>query len=275
MDKIAIIGCGWLGLPLGKKLSAGGAQVTGSTTRGEKIPQLQAAGISPFLFNTSESASYTRLKAVRDCGTLFLNIPPRRNSGDVENRYPGEIQKILDYLQESAIQHLVFASSTSVYASSETPISEDDDRTPAGASGRALRECEEMLLASQFPSTILRFAGLVGGDRHPGRFLARKEYMDNFDHPINIVHLDDCLAVSQLVIERRPIGEIFNVVCDEHPTRGKFYQAQAAKLGLEAPPNGTTNEGEYKVVSNGKLKATLGYEFQHPDPMKMMFSESD
>jgi UDP-glucose 6-dehydrogenase len=35
--KISIVGCGWLGLPLGEKLAKSGHQVFGSTTSVEKI----------------------------------------------------------------------------------------------------------------------------------------------------------------------------------------------------------------------------------------------
>ena len=40
-NKIALIGCGWLGLPLAKSLLKKGYQVAGSTTSVEKLSQFR------------------------------------------------------------------------------------------------------------------------------------------------------------------------------------------------------------------------------------------
>ena len=46
--KIAILGCGWLGLPLATSLLSKGYEVKGSTTSESKLDVLKNAGISPF-----------------------------------------------------------------------------------------------------------------------------------------------------------------------------------------------------------------------------------
>ena len=56
MKKIAILGCGWLGLPLAKKLIESGYTINGSTTRPEKIKTLRDNGIQPFLIKLSDSS---------------------------------------------------------------------------------------------------------------------------------------------------------------------------------------------------------------------------
>lgn len=43
MQKISVLGCGWLGLPLSKKLIESGFVVKGSTTSSEKLSQLEDA----------------------------------------------------------------------------------------------------------------------------------------------------------------------------------------------------------------------------------------
>jgi UDP-glucose 6-dehydrogenase len=53
--KISIVGCGWLGLPLGAKLVKNGHRVFGSTTSEEKIEEIKAAGIAPYLLKTLTS----------------------------------------------------------------------------------------------------------------------------------------------------------------------------------------------------------------------------
>ena len=47
--RISILGCGWLGLPLGKYLLQKGHLIKGSTTDKDKMETLKASGIQPFL----------------------------------------------------------------------------------------------------------------------------------------------------------------------------------------------------------------------------------
>ena len=52
--KIAIIGCGWLGLPLAKKLIKENFIVKGSTASKEKISILKTEKIEPFLIDLNK-----------------------------------------------------------------------------------------------------------------------------------------------------------------------------------------------------------------------------
>ena len=61
--------------------------------------------------------------------------------------------------------------------------------------------------------------------------------------------------------------EIFNVCADKHPDRKTFYTKQALQQGLEPPTFSANIQGDFKIVSNQKLKDHLGYDFIHPDPM--------
>ncbi|MEL6925735.1 MAG: SDR family NAD(P)-dependent oxidoreductase, partial [Bacteroidota bacterium] len=117
-------------------------------------------------------------------------------------------------------------------------------------------------------STVLRMAGLAGGTRKPGRFLAGKKELKNGSAPINLVHQVDCVAIAAGVIARGLWNETYNVVADEHPTRAIFYTYQALKEDLE-PPTFVKEDTEpnYKIVSNEKIKSALNYQLRHPDPM--------
>ena len=52
--KIAILGCGWLGLPLATSLLSKGYEVKGSTTSESKLDVLKNAGISTFQIQLEE-----------------------------------------------------------------------------------------------------------------------------------------------------------------------------------------------------------------------------
>ena len=51
MQKISILGCGWLGIPLAEALIKNGFSVSGSTTSIEKISLLQNLDVEPFLLS--------------------------------------------------------------------------------------------------------------------------------------------------------------------------------------------------------------------------------
>ena len=127
----------------------------------------------------------------------------------------------------------------------------------------------DALNSKNFQSVILRFAGLYGGNRRIGQFLAQGKAVENPKGPVNLVHLEDCVAVATQVILKGIKGEIFNVCSDAHPTREDIYTKASLSLGLAPPQFRGKQEKRVKIVSNAKLKAKLDYQFIHPDPLAL------
>lgn len=266
---ISILGCGWLGLPLGQHLVQQGYRVKGSTTTPEKLATLAEAGIEPFLIQLDPGVSGKAVSDFFQADVLFLNIPPGRKRPDVEAHFGAQMEAVIKELHYGAIGFVVFASSTSVYEDMKGVVVEADAGKPRpwSLSGRALLDAERRLQAdTHFDTTILRLAGLYGHGRHPGRFLAGKKDLDNGGAPVNLVHRDDVIAIATQVMTDDVRGEVFNVCADAHPTRKALYQQAARHLGLEPPTFASDEATSYKIVSNERVKACLGYHFQHPDP---------
>ncbi|MFK7936946.1 MAG: SDR family oxidoreductase [Saprospiraceae bacterium] len=267
---ISILGCGWLGLPLGKALLKAGHNVKGSTTSPEKLATIHQAGIEPFLIKITEDIVGERLNDFFNTDLVILNIPPGRRKPNVEEQHPRQIRAVAQYLTEAEVGKLLFVSSTGVYPNLNKVVTEADETKAERPSTRALIIAENLLqLQNGFQTTILRMAGLVGGNRKAGRFLAGKKNVPNGDAPINLVHRDDCIAIIKEIIRLEKWDGTYNICADEHPTRRAFYIAQAYKEDLE-PPTFTDDQTkvEYKIVSNQKIKTELNYIFQHPDPMQ-------
>lgn len=273
---IAILGCGWLGLPLGAYLVRQGYHVKGSTTTPEKLGTLAEAGIEPYLLRLDSDPGSGPGQAVQDddaagffeADVLFLNIPPGRRDPDVRVKFGVRIEAVQQRLREAPVGHVVFASSTSVYPNLNRVVVEEDAGDPPTASGQALVEAEEVLRSDgRFGATVVRFAGLYGYSRQPGRFLAGKEVQGG-SAPVNLIHRDDSVAIVAAIIERDVRGEVFNACADEHPTRRALYTQKARQLGLEPPTFQDDEPVPFKIVSNAKLKRHLGYAFRHPDPME-------
>ena len=193
VKKIGVLGCGWLGLPLAKKLIDEGHKVKGSTTQKEKISSLKSLGIAPFIVRCSEDNCDGLDLFLQEVEVLILTLPPglRQNP---KRRFDLVIEQIVKRLVDSAVQEVVFISSTSVYGDARGDIREETPTLRITESGKQLLLCEEMLLTSpSFKTTVLRFGGLIGPQRHPIYSLAKRAFIDNPNGIINFIHLEDCL----------------------------------------------------------------------------------
>ena len=268
---IAIIGCGWLGLALAERLVQQDWEVNGSTTRKEKLDILVAKGIRPFLVNVGESLAGRALSDFFDAEILMINIPPGRSQSDVEVRYPQQIHSLLTYLPGTSIQKILFISSTSVYPDNKGKVDEATPVDPISASGKAILQAERLVQQEGKPFCILRMAGLVGGTRRPGRWLAGKTNLPKGQAPVNLVHRQDCIHIIEKLLRADRWNQIYNVCADEHPVRATFYTQQAKQEGVQTPDFQPDNKTGYKVVCNEKLKKELPYQYLYPDPQQFKY----
>ncbi len=272
---ISVLGCGWLGFPAARHLLSLGYSVSGSTTDEKKLPLLDNNEVTPYLIRIENKINCNECTKFWKSDILFLNIPPGRKRGDVLNRHPAQIKAIVEQVKEVGhINWIIFAGSTSVYATYGGITTEEDadPDTASSQSGKALLECEKILKEeSTFDTTILRFGGLYGYERHPVKYLAGRKEIDKANRPVNLVHQDDCVQIIGKIIQMNVRNETFNVVSDGHPPRREFYTSAANHFGFETPVFKTdSNEKpteEYKIVSNKKLKEKLNYSFLYPNPM--------
>lgn len=264
---ISIIGCGWLGLPLGALLVEQGYMVRGSTTREEKLDILREKGIEAYQIKVDQELVGERLDAFFSSELLIVNIPPGRRRSDVETAYPREIALILDAAKKGGVKEMIFVSSSSVYPDINDVVTEETPVNAKTNSGKALIAAEIMVRSrTEVKGIILRLSGLIGGLRKPGRFFAGKKDIPGGLVPVNMVHRDDCIAIISQLIKQEIWGETFNVCADEHPTKATFYTAQAQKDQLPAPEF-LMEKSAFKIVDNTKIKKYLNYTFQMQDPM--------
>jgi len=259
--RISILGCGWYGLALAKKLLADGYAVKGSTTTEAKIITLQELGISPYLVSFEEQEESFD-PAFFDCSVLIICIPPKRSTAE-QHTFLYKIERIAQASGTLKVPQVIFISSTSVYGDKNEQVTEITAAVPDTASGRAILSAEELLRQSTvFTTTILRFGGLIGPQRNPGRFFAGKKDIANGRAPVNLIHLSDCIGLTLKIIERRAYGSIYNACSTEHPTRAKFYTQAALTSGLEKPEF-IDELLSWKLVTSINIPALLEYSFQY------------
>jgi nucleoside-diphosphate-sugar epimerase len=256
---ISILGCGWYGQPLAKALITAGHKVKGSTTSPQKTDTLAAEGIEPYLVNFLPGNEHYD-DAFFTCDVLFICIPPKSRGGEGPE-FIYKIQGIIKAIKKHGVKNVVFISSTGVYADVNAEVNELNDPQPNTEAGRILWQAEELLRQeSTFKTTIIRFAGLIGPGRDPGRFFAGKKNIANGNAPVNLIHLDDCIGLSIAILDRQAYGYLFNGCSPDHPSRSVFYTKAALNSGLEAPEF-IDELKEWKTVKSVHVEEFLGYRY--------------
>ena len=273
-EKIAILGCGWLGLPLAKSLLSKGHEIKGSTTSESKLDVLKNAGISPFQIQLeSHQIIGTIEDFLKETNVLVIDIPPglrREFSTSLEMTFVNKVKTLIPFIEKSGIQKVVFVSSTSVYGDGFqiVEITEETQPNPDTESGKQLVIAETILQSnSYFKTTVIRFGGLLGDDRHPIKFLAGRTNVENPDAPVNMIQREDCIGIIEEILKQVQHdnwewNQTFNAVAPQHPTRKAYYHKKAEIFNLPLPTFAENSESKGKMISSKKVETILGYSFQ-------------
>lgn len=262
---VSILGCGWLGTELGKKLMSNGYIVKGSTGTSDRYNQLEFTGIQPFYIRVEPESVISDYLSFFNADILVIAIPPKRVK-DILDIFPKQINQVIQLIRQLKIPRVLFISSTSVYESTNGTVREKETGNPEKPGGQAILKAEKMLMEEEgFQTTIVRFGGLIGANRNPAHFLAGKRDVAG-NVPVNLIHRTDCVDILFEIIRKDIWGEVFNAVSPGHPTKREFY-TKAAEVSELPVPQFTDNPEKFKIVSSDKLIQQLGYSFTYPSPM--------
>ncbi|MFY0629494.1 MAG: dTDP-glucose 4,6-dehydratase [Flavobacteriaceae bacterium] len=253
MKKISILGCGWLGKPLAVSLVEDEFSVKGSTTSELKLAILDSLGIESYLVNISEHEEFD---VFLSSDILIIAI----TSKDID-----AFENLIQQIEVSTIQKVIFISSTSVYPSTNSVVTEENEtlRTP-------LYEIESLFRSNaSFETTILRFAGLFGGERHPGNWFKGGRKIPQPNGFVNMIHQEDCIEIIHEIINQNCWNTTLNACSNHHPTRKEFYTNAKHSLGYDVPEFEEAPELKYKVISSQKLQDTLEYQFIHDNLLNL------
>lgn len=263
---ISLLGCGWLGFPLAVSLISKGFEVKGTSTSPEKLAMLKAEGIDPYLVQFSALRPDPDLRELLKVETLIISIPPGRKNIDGPESYRKMAKTLTTLLPDSEISRLIFISSTSVYADSNSIINESDELFPDNPSGKLIAEVEMLFSALPLNVIVLRSAGLIGPQRLPGRFFAGKTNIPNGRAPVNLIHLDDIISSIHCLIENKDASGVYNACAPSHPTKEEFYTL-AAKMESMELPHFLPEKTSWKIISSERLENQLNFKFKYPSLM--------
>lgn len=277
--KCLIVGCGYVGLPLGAELARQGHTVFGLRRSSLAEPELKAAGITPLHADVTRPETLTKLPRDFDW-VVNCAAPGGGTADDYRKTYLEGNRNLLSWLADSPPKKFLYTSSTSVYGQNDgSEVTEQSPVEPAAETAKILVEAERLLLAAtaerKSSAVILRVAGIYGPGRgHWFKQFLRDEARLEGDGSrwLNMIHRDDLIGVIIAALERGAPGEIYNAADNEPLTQLELFKWLAEKLNRPMPPKipadaelwrqrGVTN----KRVSNAKLRAELKYEFRFPD----------
>lgn len=273
--RVLIIGCGYIGLPLGAELVRGGHEVFGLRRSATAESEIKAAGITPLCADITQPAQLAKLPTGFDW-VVNTVASGGGTAEDYRRVYFEGTRDLLQWLASSPPRKFVYTSSTSVYGQNDGSIVEESSpAAPLADTARVLVETETLLLdahrASGFPAVILRVAGIYG----PGRGYWLKQFLKgeariegDGSRCLNMIHRDDVIGCIGAALKQGTPGEIYNAVDDAPVTQKEFFGWLAAKLGKPEPsaspenPEARKRGATNKRISNRKLKRELDYAFR-------------
>lgn len=269
MQRISIIGFGWLGLPLARHLQELGYLVKGSATSAEKVNSLTQDGLPTYLFNLTPHPTGEGFNELFQTDILWINIPPRTRHLPASH-HPEQIKYVRALIDQYQVKKVVYVSATSVYPDTNQIWKESDLLTSTNTGNLSLYQAEKILSDNRnYDLTILRYGGLLGVNRIPGKYFSGKEHVQG-NSPVNYIHRDDAIGIASFILEQNIWGEIINGVCPIHPKRKDVYEKNAAELGFPPPISYAEKEEPWKEISAQKI-ADLGYQFKIPNPIDFWY----
>lgn len=261
--RVSILGGGWLGAALSSYLEQKGYATQLSTASAERYELLKQDHARVVQLQVQSKQVTGDWDAFSQADVLIINIPPNRSQPNRE-----QLASLLPLIAAAPIQQVLFISSTSVYPNLNRVVTEEEG---VEQKEHILYKSEQALQQAQgFETTVLRFAGLIGGDRHPGRFFQRSGIIKQSQAPVNLIHRVDCLQCIHQILAQEYWGHVVNACADSHPLKIEFYPKAAQTLGLSPAVAAPTEPLAYKIISNQKIKQDLGITFQEPDLMALL-----
>ena len=264
-----IVGCGDIGITLGRELLASGHRVIGARRRPERLADSGIEGVKVDL------ADPETLAELPDADILvYVASADRFEEAAYRAAYPEGLTAALAEFggREAPPRHVFFVSSTSVYAQRDgETVDEASPTEPTGFSGQLMCEAERALLDHPLPGTVVRFSGIYG----PGRDRLIRQVGEGRIAPpspamyTNRIHRDDCAGVLAHLIGRAQAGESLHELylasdCEPAPLHEVMaWLAKQLKVEATETIQSPLRRRASKRCDNARLIES-GYRFRFP-----------
>ncbi len=275
-EKVAVIGCGYVGKAVASYWHQLGYFVTGTTTREEKVSELQPVTNQTIVMTGNNLEAVERVIENQD--TILVSIAPisdRQVDAETygETYLPTAKNLVTALNNNSTVKQIIYISSGSVYGDKKGEwVDETSSLDTDSDYGKVLVSAEEIILGLERKNInicLLRLGGIYGQgrnlDKRIGR-LAGKTLSGNGKNYSSWVHLDDVVSAVEFVRQKRCHG-IYNLVNDVKLTAKELCDFICDRQKLErvswdeSKPSFSSSNVR---VDNSKIKKE-GYKFIYGD----------
>ena len=271
---VGIVGCGWLGKALAKTLLEKGASVLATSSKLENVEKLNKQGINAQQLTLAATNKQLVKHDIFGQQRLVIAITPQFKQGRTD--YADKVAQLVSAVQQRGyVQQIILLSSTAVYHGLEGNVNEESPLNLTTEKVQILNAAEQAVLSiannGAKQGNVIRLAGLVGPERHPGKFLLptkgqANKTLNNSAAPVNLVHQQDAVGLIESLLQVGSPQGIFNGVSDTHVSKKQYYQAAAKALSLQVPVFSQEHSSEAtRKVCGEKAKKVLSYKFIYPD----------
>lgn len=234
MDKLLILGCGYVGERLAVAALKKGIRVAGTTRSTERAESLRALGLEAAV---AESPAYLPDAVLKACDAVVDSIPLVRDGAGMHAPQAQWLPALAPRL--SHVRWVGYLSTTGVYGDAKGGwVDESFPCHPTSGRGIGRLRAEAAWLDSGLPAEVFRIAGIYGpgrniiGQLREGRYRAVRWQTPHWS---NRIHVDDIVAALLAAMARPRPGRIVNL-CDDVPLPHADYVSELAQLvGAPAP----------------------------------------
>ena len=246
INRLLILGCGYVGEKLALAAIAEGIDVIGTTRSRQRADELNALAIQSVVVTSPLDLKDELLKTV---DAVVDSIPLSRDGSELfasQTQWLPEIKHRLGHLKWAA-----YLSTTGVYGDADGGWVDEQYRCcPGSERGKQRLIAEQQWLASGLPAELFRLAGIYGPERNIlSRLQAGGYKAVAWDPPhwSNRIHVFDIVAALLAAMQAPRHGRIVNMADDEPLPHSKYVTEMARLIGADAPQLLTPQQGEQQL----------------------------
>ncbi len=260
--KIAVIGCGYIGIELIKHFKEKSHEVCAVSRNSTKLAFVTSTATKCLVLHNNDENELSYI--IEENDLIILTISAGK-SKDYEKSYIETAQAIKKAaINKGSSKMLIFTSRSSIYGDHNGKwVNESDHLNADDNESKSLIECENILLSMKelnWKISILRLAHIYGPDKTLSQII-----MDNSNQNLageghyytNMIHLKDVINAIDFTINHKMEGT-YNVVDDDHLTRKELTDILCKKFKMPKikwDPQMEIDFGDAnKRVSNYRLK---------------------